>query len=57
MIRINFMLVIGPLFQEYETCFQGQEPLIHMLYPEYVGVLKNVLMRFLKFEAVSCKSS
>ena len=57
MIQINFMLVIGPLFQEYEPCFQTQEPLIHMLYPECVGVLKNVLMRFLKFEVVSGKSS
>ena len=27
-----------------------------MLYPEYVGVLKKVLMRFLKFEVVSGKS-
>ena len=57
MIQINFMLVIGPLFQEYKPCFQTQEPLIHMLYPECLGVLKNVLMRFLKFEVVSGKSS
>jgi len=28
-----------------------------MLYPEYVGVLKKVLMRFLKFEVVSGKSN
>jgi len=57
LIQIHFLLSLTPMFQEYLTIFQKQEPLIHMLFPEGADLLKKVMNRFLKFDVVSGKST
>ena len=47
-IEIEFLFSIRPLFDDFMTKFQMEEPMIHLPHPSYVKLLKVALGRLLK---------
>ena len=47
-VEIEFIISIKPLFDGFMTKFQMEEPMIHMLYPSSVKVLKTAMSRLMK---------
>lgn len=50
--QIQFIVGVGPLFEPFLRQFQKKEPLIHLLYSESCDLLRSVMLRFIKFDAV-----
>ena len=46
-VGIEFVISTKPLFDKFMTKFQMEEPMIHMLYPSSVKVLKTALSRLM----------
>ncbi|XP_040063055.1 uncharacterized protein LOC120837616 [Ixodes scapularis] len=51
--KLLFVKNAAELFQKFETLFQSQEPLLHILYEEMVLLVKQVLGRFIRQESFS----
>ena len=47
-LEIEFIITVKPLFDEFMTKFQKEEPMIHLLYPNCEKLLKTVMGRLLK---------
>ena len=54
--QIQFLVCVGPLFEPFLKEFQKQQPLIHLLYQETSNILKSVMLRFVKQDAIGNKS-
>ena len=50
-VEIEFLLTIKPVFDEFMTKFQEEEPMIHLLYANSVKLLKTTMSRLLKEQA------
>ena len=46
-VEIEFIISTKPLFDEFMTKFQMEEPMIHMLYPGSVKLLKTAMSRLM----------
>ena len=55
-VEIEFLIAVKPLFHEFMTKFQKEEPMIHLLYPSCEKLLKTVMARLLKSKAQGRKS-
>ena len=42
-VEIEFIISTKPLFDEFMTKFEMEEPIIHMLYPSTVKLLKTAM--------------
>ena len=49
--EIEFLLTINPVFDEFMTKFQKEEPMIHLLYASSEKLLKTPMSRLLKEKA------
>ena len=47
-VEIVFITSTKPLFDEFMTMFQMEEPMIHMLYQSSVKLLKTAMSRLMK---------
>ena len=47
-VEIQFLIAVKPLFNEFMTKFQKEEPMIHLLYPSCEKLLKTTVGRILK---------
>ena len=54
-VEIEFLIAVKPLFDEFMTKFQKEEPMIHLLYPGCEKLLKTVMARLLKSKAYTDK--
>ena len=54
-VEIEFLIAVKPLFDEFITKFQKEEPMIHLLYPNCEKLLKGVMGRLLKSRAYTDK--
>ena len=54
-VEIEFLIAVKPLFDEFMTKFQKEEPMIHLLYPSCEKLLKTVMARLLKSKAYTDK--
>ena len=54
-VEIKFLIAVKPLFDEFITKFQKEEPMIHLLYPNCEKLLKGVMGRLLKSRAYTDK--
>ena len=54
-VEIEFLIAVKPLFDEFMTKFQMEEPIIHMLYPSCEKLLKTVTARLLKSKTYTDK--
>ena len=54
-VEIKFLIAVKPLFDEFMTKFQKEEPMIHLLYPSYEKLLKTVMATLLKSKAYTDK--
>lgn len=52
-VKLLFVKNAAKLFQNFETPFQSQEPLLHILYEEMVLLIKRILGRFMRQESFS----
>ena len=50
-VEIEFLLTIKPVFDEFMTKFQKEEPMIHLLYASSEKLLKTTMSRLLKEKA------
>ena len=50
-VEIEFLLTIKPVFDEFTTKFQKEEPMIHLLYASSEKLLKTTMSRLLKEKA------
>ena len=57
MTQIQFLISIGPVFEAFLTSFQNQMPLIHMLHTESCALVRTLMLRFMKQEAVGVRRS
>ena len=55
-VEIEFIVSRKPLFDEFMTKFQLEEPMIHMLYPSSVKLLKTAMSRLMKSSIYTEKS-
>ena len=55
MLQMSFLTSIAPLFTDFLLIFQGEGPLIHVLYHELENMVSKLLSRFLKPEVVADK--
>lgn len=55
--KVLFLKNCAQLFTGFQTLFQKQEPLLHILHAELVGLVQRVLSRFLRCEAFADKSA
>ena len=55
-VEIEFIISTKPLFDEFMTKFQMEEPIIHMLYPSSVKLLKTAMSRLMKIKVYTEKS-
>ena len=55
-VEIEFIICTKPLFDEFMTESKMEEPMIHMLYPSSVKLLKTALGRLMKSETYTEKS-
>lgn len=53
MLQMSFLTSIAPLFTDFLLIFQGEGPLIHVLYHELENMVSKLLSRFLKPEVVA----
>ena len=53
---IHFLISVARIFSKYLLIFQKGQPLIHILYIEYVSLLQQLMGRFLKADVFSGKS-
>ena len=51
-VEIEFIISTKPLFDEFMTQFQMEEPMIHMLYPSSVKLLKTAMSRLMKSQGL-----
>ena len=54
-VEIEFLKAVKPLFDEFITRFQKEEPMIHLLCPNCERLLKGVMGRLLKSRAYTDK--
>ena len=55
-VEIEFIISTKPLFDDFMTKFQMEEPVIHMLYPNSVKLLKTAMSRVMKSKVCTEKS-
>ena len=55
--KLHFVMSVANLFIAVLTKFQSESPLIHLLFEDLVQVLKLLLKRFVKFDALKGKSA
>jgi len=55
--RLHFVMSVANLFTPFLTEFQSESPLIHLLFEELAQVLKLLLQRFVKLDALKDKSA
>ena len=55
-VEIEFLITVKPLFDEFMTKFQKEEPMIHLFYPSCEKLLKTVMGRLLKSKAYTDKN-
>ena len=55
-VEIEFIITTKPLFDEFMTKFQVEEPIIHMLYPSSVKLLMTAMGRLMKIKVYTEKS-
>ena len=53
--EIAFLLSIKPVFDEFMTKFQRQEPMIHLLHPNCEKLLKTTMARLMKSKVYTDK--
>lgn len=46
--QIKFLLGISPVFSEYLTIFQSEQPMAHMLFPKMCDLLMTIMQRFMQ---------
>ena len=51
-VEIEFIIRVKPLFDEFMTKFQKEEPMIHLLHPNCEKLLKTVMGRLLKRQGI-----
>ena len=54
-VEIELIITVKPLFDEFMTKFQKEEPVIHLLHPNCEKLLKTVMGRLLKSKAYTEK--
>ena len=54
-VEIEFIIKVKPLFDEFMTKFQKEEPMIHLLHPNCEKLLKTFMGRLLKSKAYTEK--
>ena len=55
MAQIQFLISIGPVFEAFLTSFKKQEFLIHILHTESCDLVKILMLRFMKQEAIGVR--
>lgn len=55
-IQMEFLLSIGEIFKKFETLFQSQGPLIHILYESLMDLVSTLMRRFLRADIVNNKT-
>ena len=55
-VEIEFIIRTKQLFDEFMTKFQMEKPIIHMLYPSSVKLLKTAMSRLMKSKVYTEKS-
>ena len=56
MVQLCFLESVKPIFDTFLESFQAEGPLIHILHPCMVLLLKQMMSRFLKPKAIQKKS-
>ena len=56
MVQLCFLESVKPVFDQFLHVFQVEGPLIHVLYPSMLLLLKKMMSRFLKQRAIQKKS-
>ena len=56
-IQLYFLQSVGPIFTDFLTLFQTKGPLVHILQPRLLELVKTLLFRFLKRDHVEGKSA
>ena len=56
MVQLCFLESVKPVFDQFLHVFQAEGPLIHVLYPSILLLLKKMMSRFLKWRAIQKKS-
>ena len=51
--KMHFLISVADIFNSFLVNFQKEEPLIHILYDQFVSILKMFLGRFIKQEALN----
>ena len=54
-LQISFLKTVAPVFTRFLRIFQGEGPLVHILYHELQSMLSTLMLRFLKADMINNK--
>ena len=55
LVQLRFLLNVAPIFIKFLTTFQQEGPLIHVLHSELSNLVRILMLRFVRAEAVGAK--
>ena len=55
LVQLRFLLNVAPIFTKFLTTFQQEGPLVHVLHSELSNLVRMLMLRFVRAEAVGAK--